>query len=260
MAGYRESQKRTVPRRWTQTGFWPFQLEVLTPVFIGSGEDLSPFEYVLRSEEQSFGLYLVDTEAWFVAMADKSDIRDALNKGDLLRLRRLMHEQLDVRLYAQARIHVAKALGDNLKEKIFNNDSRSNVEVQPFIRNVYTKTAYVPGSSLKGALSTPLIDYLDQGTLKSTANDFNLYYLALKKIFGDINEHAMQAIKVSDINLPHGDTEIVSANEIKKQINGKTRMPTRCEVLRPSAEQKFAFYGRLLLDTHNHDQPCITLP
>ena len=43
------------PRQWRSEGFLPFRLEVLTPVHIGSGDVLSPLEYVIRKKTARHG-------------------------------------------------------------------------------------------------------------------------------------------------------------------------------------------------------------
>lgn len=254
--------ERTTPRRWTQKGFIPFRLEVLTPVFIGSGSDLSPLEYVIRKENDGYALHLVDTESWLMASQNATDISAALDKGDMLQLRRLMDSQLDTALYSLGRIPVpSQATAQGLLNHIHNTASLSNAEVQPFVRNPATMAAIVPGSSLKGALSTPLIDSLDiNGGLKAATNsqDKRAYNKKMESLLGNIREHSMQALKVSDIPVPPGGTRLVAAVEVRK-MPGKAGTPkTPCETLVPSSFSKLALYGRLFMDTVN-GTPQITL-
>ena len=198
---------RTEPRRWTHDGFIPFRLEVLTPVFIGSGDDLSPLDYVIRKEGGGYALHLADTESWLLAAQGSADVRTALDKGDMLQLRRLMDGDLDTAIYSRGRIPVpSPATAKELLDHIRDPRSLSNAEVQPFTRDPATMAAFVPGSSLKGALSTPLIDRLDINNfnndgLKEAARsqDRRAYSKKLEEMLGSIKEHAMQALKVSDI-------------------------------------------------------------
>lgn len=251
---------RIEPRRWTRESFIPFRLEVLTPVFIGSGEDLSPLEYVIRQEGDAWTLYLVDGAAWLQATQDKADIRKALDSGEMLNLRRLMAEHLDATLYSLARVPVSSAaLAKALRAHIQNPASLSNAEVQPFPRSPVTMAPYVPGSSLKGALSTALIDSLDHGGLRTAARN-RAYTGEMERLLGAIRDHSMQGLKVSDIPIPPDATRIVAAVEVRREPNRPGTPKTPCEALVPAAPGAFPLYGRLLMDMASGAGPAITLP
>lgn len=252
---------RSVPRRWTRESFIPFRLEVLTPVFIGTGSDFSPLEYVIRAENGGHALHMVDTESWLLAAQDREDTHAALDRGDTLGLRRLMNEQLDTALYSQAHVPVPSAkLAKDLLENIKNPNSLSKAEIQPFVRNPVTKTALVPGSSLKGALSTPLIDSLDHGALlRAVQQGDKAYTKEMEHLLGNIKEHSMQALKVSDVPVPPEGTRIVAAVEVRRE-GGKPGTPkTPCEALAPTGFGGLPLYGRLLMDIVS-GVPRITLP
>ncbi len=258
-----------LPRRWSAEGVVPFRLEVLTPVFIGSGEDLSPLDYVVRKEGSGHVLHLVDGAGWLRAEQGNSAVSAALNAGDLLRLRRLMDERLDAAVHGTARVPFAlDTVAEGLLQKIRNPNSRSEAEVLPFARNPVTCTAFVPGSSLKGALSTPIIDRLDRSRAKlgkeplrdAVRRDRNRGYPnAMEAMFGSITEHAMQALKVGDIAVPPGGTRISSAREmrLKPDKPGTPKLP--CETLLPSAHGGMSLYGSLRLDCRSGG-PAVELP
>lgn len=245
------------PRRWTQESFIPFRLEILTPVFIGTGTDLSPLEYVIRKEAGAYVLHLVDSQSWLLASQDKPDISAALKAGKMSGLRRLMDEHLDAGLYSLARIPVSSsALAQSLLKSIHDPGSLSKAEVQPFPRSPVSMAPYVPGSSLKGSLSTPLIDSLDQGGHLCNARAG--YQSEMSRLLGSIEHHAMQALKVADVPVPPGATIIVAASEVR-MAPGKPGTPkTPCEALLPGAGY-LPLYGRLLVDSTG-GKPAITLP
>lgn len=243
-AGHRQ---RTEPRRWTRESFIPFRLEVLTPVFIGSGGDLSPLEYVIRQEGDAWALHLVDAASWLQAAQDKADIRKALESGEMQRLRRLMDEHLDAALYSLARVPIpSRKLAEDLRAHIQNPQSLGKAEVQPFPRSPVSMAPYVPGSSLKGAMSTPLIDSLDNGALKAAERD-RAYRGAMERLLGSIRDHSMQALKISDVPIPPGATRIVSAEEVRRTTGKEGTPKTPCEVLHPGASRDVPLYGRLLM-------------
>lgn len=246
------------PRLWNGAGFMPFRLEVLTPVFVGSGEELSPLEYVIRQEERGHALYLVDGSGWLRAHHDDAAVRSALLAGDMLGLRRLLSERLDVALYAQARLPIRlPALGGKLREIIHDPRSNSKAEILPFVRNAVTGCAVLPGSSLKGALTTPLLDHLDGLRAKLGLPGLAANYADTRKdMFGDISEHAMQALKVADIDIAPQGTGLVAAQEVRRSP-GKTATPKPpCEALLPSSTP---LYGSLHMDCRS-GQPAVELP
>lgn len=251
------TRQRTEPRRWTRESFIPFRLEVLTPVFIGSGEDLSPLEYVIRKEGDAWALHLVDAVSWLQAAQGKSDISAALNKGDMNALRRLMNEDLDASLYSLACMPLAPSLATELLDQITDPNSQGKAEVQPLPRSPVSMAPYVPGSSLKGALSTPLIDSLDRGGKLKGASSYNA---ALKDLLGEISTHAMQALKVSDVPLMPNSTRIVAAKERALIPDGSRTPKPACEVVTSTPAGRSPFFGRLLMAITNEKKPGITLP
>lgn len=258
----------TSPRRWNAEGFLPFRLEVLTPILVGSGEDLSPLEYVIREESGGYALHLTDAAAWLLAERENSAVSAALNAGEMLTLRRLMTDRLDVNLYSLGRVPIQSSeVARTLQARITDPRSLSKAEVMSFVRNPVTRTAILPGSSLKGAISTPLIDHMDRLLTRTGGENLKRamqfqgagYQATLKKMFGDIGEHAMQALKVADIAVPPEGTSIWAAREmsLKPDKSGTPKPP--CEALSPSCSGGLPLYGSLHLDCRS-SQPAIQLP
>ena len=81
------------PRLWNDKGFLPFRLEMLTPVHIGSGDTLSPLEYVLRQHEDAWRLYRLDMRAWFAEYGQDSAVRGAVESTDLKRIQCVVNEK-----------------------------------------------------------------------------------------------------------------------------------------------------------------------
>ena len=248
------------PRCWTANGFLPFRLEVVTPVFVGSGEDLSPLEYVIREENGEYALHMVDSAAWLLAV-QKPDVNTALCDGDMLLLRRLMAEYLNEKLYSLARLPIASpVLAKELQQRIRNVNSRSKAEIMPFARNPVTSTAILPGSSLKGAISTPIVDYLNKASAEKLRREN--YRELMEKFFGPISNHAMQALKVADIAIPHEGTRIYAAREMSLKPEKTATPKTPCEALTPSVPPVaggLPLYGNLRLDCRS-SSPAVELP
>ncbi|MBR5704923.1 MAG: hypothetical protein IKX21_03010, partial [Deltaproteobacteria bacterium] len=148
-----------------------------------------------------------------------------------------------------------EALAQDLQHAL---DSQSNKkgEVDAIMRNPVDGAVCLPGSSLKGALSTPLINWQDQqksgnqgGFLKTFLNSQQYeqqrkYRELMSQMFGEIRSHAMQALKVSDISVPPDVCHIVKPLEkSRKEKNGTPK--NACEIIPPGT----MLYGRLLFDS-----------
>jgi CRISPR-associated protein Csm5 len=254
------------PRQWNGKGFIPFRLEVLTPVHIGSGDTLSPLEYVLRQHEDSWRLYRLDMRTWFEEYGQDSAVRDAVESTDLKRIQLVVNEKSGPHAEDAERLalfscripdaSLAKTLQGALDRK-----SGKKGEVSAILRNPADGSVCLPGSSLKGALSTPLIDWRDKeqsgdnlgGYLRKaftqggrSKDQQREYRNRLEKMFGKIREHAMQALKVSDLLAPPDICAIVKAEEKRLKESAKESTPKNaCEVI-PTGT---TLYGRLLFDS-----------
>lgn len=249
-------------RIWDEKGFFPFELQVLTPVHIGSGGDFSPLEYVLRqTRENMYEVWLIDTAAWLLENQANPELGKALDDGDMGALRQLLNGCPGLESHILARIRVASpALGKELLQK--RNSIESKAEIMPFARNPFTNLPYLPASSLKGAISTALTDYLNEkrkGTKPAIRDKGANYRGILDEMFGKIGEHAMQALRMADIALPPGMTSIRQALGVPLDPAGKKLPKTPCEALDPDVSSTCPAYGNMRLDTAS-GRPCLTLP
>lgn len=245
------------PRCWAQ-GLLPFRLEILTPVFVGSGENISPLDYVIRPEGANYALHLVDGDGWLQNHCGDAAVRSALESGNMWRLRTRLADSPDALDYSLARIPInLQNIGKELSDRIRRPQSNSKAEIQTWMRSPVSQCPILPGSSLKGAISTPLIDDLDIRNGRILRQDYDR---ALKFMFGQIPEHAMQALKVADIAIPPGKTRLVAAREIKRNPqNKKTTPKPPCEALPPAGKQDLPIYGSLRLDCRS-GVPAVELP
>lgn len=269
-AGYTRQRK---PRQWNEKGFIPFRLEVLTPVHIGSGDTLAPLEYVLRQREDSWRLYRLDMRSWFEEYGQDSVVRDAVESTDLKRIQSIVDKKTgpkaeDAERFALFSCSIPDASLVKTLQDALDRQSGKKGEVSAMLRNPADGSVCLPGSSLKGALSTPLINWRDReqsvdklGGYLSEAFTQNgrpqdqqpEYRNRMEQIFGDIREHAMQALKVSDLLVPPDICAIAKAEERRLKESTKEATPKNaCEVI-PAGT---TLYGRLLFDSAS-DGPLI---
>ncbi len=254
---------------WSEKGFQPFRLEVLTPVLIGSGDVLSPLEYVLGGKDDDH-LYHIDVDAWMSAFADDKDVMDIVSSGSVPRIRRMMQEKVDPAVFSTAKTDINPSLKKSIQQEIVKEGSNKTNEISAFLRNPLTGAPYIPGSSLKGAMSTPIIDNADRllhelrpaSMLKPTvqsASSFkdkqHAYRQWMNDAFGKISEHAMSAFKVSDCPAPSSAIRIFTSQEVAFKAERTATPKPPAEALRPGTK----LWGRLFMASQ--EEHCqIVLP
>lgn len=255
------------PRRWGNEGFIPFRLEVLTPVYIGSGDVLSPLEYVIREKNGKARLYRIDLQSWLAENSSNQSVQNIIDTGDISRIRRMLDEKVDEALYAVNSSPIADvSLAGELRQAFEGRQAGASHktktgDVDAALRNPLDKCLYIPGSTLKGAMSTPLINWLDRFGHTSLKDAFRTDHERgmqdrLREMFGPIGEHAMQALKVSDVAAPLSSCAVVRAKErsLNPKKVGTPKAP--CEAIMPDCGN---MWGRLMLDSPE-GTPAITLP
>lgn len=250
------------PRQWRSEGFLPFRLEVLTPVHIGSGDALSPLEYVIREKNGKARLYRIDLQSWLMRYGSEQSVQNIIATGDISRIRRMLDEKVDETVYAVSSSPIPDLSLFRELRKAFDSSQEGasqkgkTGDVAAALRNPLDNSLYIPGSSLKGAMNTPLINWLDGLLNKMGKPPLRDDPNKLKTMFGSISEHAMQALKVSDIAAPFSSCAVVRAKEKSRnpQKSGTPKSP--CEVIMPDCGD---MWGRFLLDSPE-GTPAVTLP
>nr|MDE5833085.1 hypothetical protein [Desulfovibrio sp.] len=230
---------------WREDGFYAYQIEVLTPVHIGGGEQFTPLDYVIR--EAAGGDYeavLIDTSGWLAANSERPEAAKALDEGDMAGLRRALNASPDLSAFARGRIRISSAsLGKSLLQK--SRTIENKAELLPFIRNPFTMRPYIPASSLKGAISSALTDCLNEigtGPKLRECRDNREYRKTMEAMFGKIGDHAMSWAKMGDIALPPDCSSIrsVVGVDIKPPASAER---TPVETLDPVFFNKFKVCG-----------------
>lgn len=185
------------------------KLHLLSPVHIGTGEELDPFSYVIRDNF----LHFVDTGRWAAESKEALVLERTISTAGFAAVRYLISRNIDVTKYSLGRIEVrSKSLLDTYRNCIERQDARNQVLVSPLPRGGADNRAYIPGSSLKGAVRTALANALVQaaGVRSEDARgrpDYN------QKIFGGIQRDPMRHLKFRDIPLPPDATAVFEARE-----------------------------------------------
>ena len=130
---------------------WCYELTPLTPLHIATGDPIEPFEYVIYEGR----LYKFDPEAFLLALAPEEQNRFVDLAGtNLLAARKFLSERGNlVKQIAEYSVPVSATAAAYYEQRLSN--PQSDLSIGVFIRTNHR--AYIPGSSLKGALRTALL-------------------------------------------------------------------------------------------------------
>lgn len=123
-------------------------IHTLTPLFIGSGEDFSPFTFWINSEKNE--LVEFAEEAFINSLSEAE--KNALGRLSLLDLMKLIYKK---RSFLSGKVFpVSPQIADTYNNVLAGMADFNEFTIKKPIVNVNSLLPYIPGSSLKGALRT----------------------------------------------------------------------------------------------------------
>jgi len=139
------------------------QLHLLSPLHIGTGEELTPTDYIIRTPDgnkQRPILYALDIPKLLGQMsdADRQSFNEAASSNNPAHLRRWLHERVDVKRYARWYAYVNRELYECYQDGL--QSAKSELAIHPIIRTSLSSQPYIPGSTVKGAIRTAVLQYL----------------------------------------------------------------------------------------------------
>lgn len=231
------------------------KLEVLTPVHVGSGETMDPTSYVIMEDPEGPALYTLDLMAWIEDHPDPPGLAMRFSGGNLPAIRGFLRDGIDAAIYSRGRcLVVSRQVYQKYEEELANPESRHRLNFSKHLRNSQTQALIIPGSSLKGAMRTAVIDYLDRekglGLRRKTVKGRQKHDNVLQEALGNIGENAFRLLKVGDFEAPLDTSLIVSAVEVGRNDAKKATPKDPCEaaasrLLEPLGGSRL--YGRLAL-------------
>lgn len=194
----------------TQLSHFKVNLHILSPIHVGTGQELDPFSFVIRDKQ----LCLIDLVKWMQEYPEKEELYSIMGSDDFVYVRTFIAEKLDISRAMLCSIPVdSQELLKTYQRAIQEKDPRNQVLINPMMRNEVTMEAFIPGSSIKGAIRTAIANQFVQtagvtsGDSGRGPSDYN------QKIFGSINKDPMRWLKLSDVSLKESGTVIVEAKE-----------------------------------------------
>lgn len=233
-----------------QTEF--FRLEILTPVHIGTGDELDPMSYLMREEEAGPVCHVVNTNAWASEYPDPDELCSRFSGGNVPQMRKFLAESLNPEIYGVRRIAVTdNAIYQEYLKKRDDQRTSNQLLLSPQMSS-NGQSPILPGSSLKGAIRTAVIDWLDREQHLGLKISLPEYNKKLERALGPITDNAFKQLKVSDVEGWCDSTVLVEALEIRRKQDKSTTPKSKCEGLpsRVLGEGKSAtLYGKLALGT-----------
>ena len=214
------------------------KMDVLTPVHIGTGEDADPFSYVIHpvSQPNDASLHYVDLVQWIQDSENPEHLADIFEKNRFSFVREYIHEHLDPEVYSVGSAHVTNPMiVREYESKLDSEDARNQLLISPGLKNSLAGNLLIPGSSVKGAIRTAIIDFLDlkyDFGLREQSGDNRSYRSALEKLLGPIRENSFKALKIWDFEAVPEDARIVSAEEKRRKDDRPGTPKSHCEVMR----------------------------
>ena len=210
------------------------KMDVLTPVHIGTGEDADPFSYVIHpvSQPDNASLHYVDLVQWIQDSENPKRLADIFEKNSFSFVRKYIHEHLDTKIYSVGSAHVTNPMiVQEYESKLDSEDARNQLLISPGLKNSLTGNLLIPGSSVKGAIRTAVIDFLDL-KYKFGLREQASYNQALIELLGSIRENSFKALKIWDFEAVPEDARIVSAEEKRRKDDRPGTPKSHCEVTR----------------------------
>lgn len=140
-----------------QNKIFNIKLNVLTPIHIGDGTSYDPTDYKIEGNE----LHIIDKDKFI----QKINSNKALYDDFLSKIQDFTIQNTDlidfIREHSQGLYQYALKLDDKAAEYVKKYPKQiGRAPIEKFIRNSYDDTIYIPGSSVKGALRSAIIEVI----------------------------------------------------------------------------------------------------
>lgn len=188
------------------------RLHILSPVHVGSGQELDPFSYVIRDNK----LLIIDLVKWIENYSDKETLYQKMDSEDYIDLRNYIAKNFNDNNAVLSTIDVKSfEVVRTYKKAVYDKTSRSQALINFMTRNEITKIPYLPGSSIKGAIRTAIANrFVISANIKS-GDSYNYN----NKIFGKPTDDPMKNLKISDVSLDKFGSVIFEAREHSPKDN-----------------------------------------
>lgn len=214
------------------------QCEILSPLHIGTGKEIEPFDYIITGER----LYRLSFERFVTDMTESERLafEGVLDKGNLLATRKFVEKHINVERNTLYSSEVSPQISSLYHTK--KGDIQNQLLIFPFIRIEGDYVPIVPGSSIKGAVRTAVISKLANSSGLPKPKDFREENEFESIVLGykDGKDDPFRGIKIRDKILGNDSTIIREIRNVSKK-DGRLQsndMQIICEVSHSSLTGK----------------------
>ncbi|OJF75913.1 MAG: type III-A CRISPR-associated RAMP protein Csm5 [Treponema sp. CETP13] len=254
---------------------YKLNIKPLTGIHIGSGETVTPLDYTVKTMEFSEG----KKQLYFKFSSDKilhriieegnkqkiSQFEEISNSENIKRLQTFFQHECKIPADMEYLSDVTKTFLDRYRHNINKDPLDNAAAVLQMYRPTGKKAPVIPGSSIKGAIRTALLDFYlnpqkDDSKLKSyrKSKDLEAYLLKYDDGLGksDMKKDPLRCISIADCTIPAKGTQLVgclkniSRNLAEDTCNELDKLQITAEIIRGVyIDGKSESQTQLLLDT-----------
>jgi len=239
------------------------KLEVITPIHIGSGEEYYPVDYTIDESQKK--LYVIDENKLLNSVEREGKL------DDFTRLASSYTQTNDallsfIRERAKNNYKYVVDIEDNALNYI-NKMGAFRAPISRFIRNKYDGKVYIPGSTVKGAIRSALIEMVmkridkkyetdnRKDAIEKFKNDFKTdpcreleAFLNVSGNAKDAKSDVMRYFKISDFIATKTTEKVYKVFAIKRPLEDGTREVQDIPDILESVEKGSSFEGTLEID------------
>ncbi len=226
---------------------YKIRLEIISPIHIGSGDEYIPTDYVIKNNK----MQIINRDK-FIEKIEKENKYDEFlricDTGDILKIRKFIFDNYDDSMLTSS-IQVSEKIQRDYYDKLYKpsqleGKERKKVinalEIRKFVYDNFYNKPIIPGSSIKGAIRTAVLDHyakekpkkFDVLKNKKYANqNLQKYLLEIKQ--KDNSDDPFRLIKISDFKIIEGCSIIDYVYNISKFGDNKKKVPVKMELLKP---------------------------
>lgn len=222
-----------------------FKAQALTPIHVGSGNEIDPLEYTLHGNR--LVRFLPGEVVTGLPEAERLRFQDFLERADLKAIQSFLRAHVDPQREDLIKIDVSEAFQREFEAKAVNPDNRFRVDMMP--RNPHSGTVILPGSGIKGAIRTAVVNYFANvdpdtkdevhGAVRSAGREQRATRLeesALNRRHSETERDLFRLVEVEDVTLPDGATRIDRAEMVNPVKPGIDKVPIWVERIKSFAD------------------------
>lgn len=244
-----------------------FSAQTLTPIHVGCGKVIDPGEFLLLdSRLLQFNPLAVLQD---LTEAERKSFINLADKGDFKELQRFFRSHCNPSRHGLGWIEVGDQARREFEAKLNKPANRFEIDLMP--HNPYTGRPFLPGSSLKGAIRTAVVNYFTNlvEDLKpvvhgAVGNERDIRRKARVLEEKALNRHVHQTerdvfrlVEVADIELPNGSTRIDRVYNWNPNKKGSEGIQVWCERIRSRCDDADAPAFDIVLEL---DERAMTHP